>query len=1165
MTASMDRPEPVPEPHGSLASPSFVSLVVVQALGTINDNVFRWLTVPIAVHWWGTQHEPLVLSLGLVLFTLPFLLLANLSGWLSDRFAKRTVIIGCKALEIGLAVFLMAAILGGHVESMMLAVFLIGAQAALFSPAKYACIPENLPTEKLSAGNGIMGLVTVLSAALGTVLAYWLYDQTKPDGRVNAMLSASVVLGLAIVGTVLSLAIRSGPAARPDLPFPVNPFSGLVSQMRVLIGDKTLLRTALGIMFFWSLASLVQMNVVTFTDELGFPKSASGELLAVLVLGVGTGSVLAGVWSAGRVELGLVPPGATLVAIFALGLYLVGGRVEPESALAAQWAWRLSEILLFCLGAGAGLFNVPLDSNLQDRSPVEQRGSILSASNFLTFSGMLMCAGLFYVLKDVLHLSARQIFLVLGLATIPVAVYVWLLLPKASVRFWFHFTLALMYRMKVRGMENVPRTGGMLMVPNHVTWVDGFLLQAFLPRDIRFVAFSANVEKGIGGWISRLFGTIPINNSDGPKALVKSLQLAKQALMNGDCVCIFAEGTLTRTGQMQPFQRGMMKILDGTNVPVVPIYLEGLWGSIFSFRDGKFFKKWPRKWPYPVTIHVGQPIAKLESHWHAQRAVEALGVVAAQQRKDSDMIPPQRFLRMCRSKWSEDKLADSTGDVLKGREVLIRTLVLRRLLSRTLAPDERMVGVLLPPSIGACLVNAALPLMGRVGINLNYTAGVDTLNSCIEQTGIRHVLTSRKFMEKVKITLNAEYVYLEDFKEKVTGSDKLVAAALAYAAPAWLLDRVCGLHKQGPDDLLTIIFTSGSTGKPKGVMLSHANVNSNLDAIDGLFQLKRQDGFLGILPFFHSTGYTATLWSVLTLLPKGVYHYNPLDARVIGDLCQKHKVTILITTPTFLRTYYKRCDKEQLSGLDLVICGAEKLPRELATAFEEKFGIAPIEGYGTTELSPLAAVNVPDHRSAEVEQKGTKIGTVGRPIPQTMAKVIDTDTGADLGLDTPGLLCIKGPNVMLGYYKQPELTAKSITDGWYSTGDIARLDAEGFITITDRQSRFSKIGGEMVPHLSIEERLLEILKTGDDRDQELKLAVTSVPCDKKGERLIVLHKPLPKPVDEVHKALENCGLPNLWLPSRDAFIPVDDIPVLGTGKVDLRGLKALALEKTASA
>jgi acyl-[acyl-carrier-protein]-phospholipid O-acyltransferase/long-chain-fatty-acid--[acyl-carrier-protein] ligase len=425
------------------------------------------------------------------------------------------------------------------------------------------------------------------------------------------------------------------------------------------------------------------------------------------------------------------------------------------------------------------------------------------------------------------------------------------------------------------------------------------------------------------------------------------------------------------------------------------------------------------------------------------------------------------------------------------------------------------------------------------------------------------VLTSRKFLEKVKITLNAEYVYLEDFKEKVTGTDKLTAAALAYAAPAWLLDRVCGLHKQGPDDLLTIIFTSGSTGKPKGVMLSHANVNSNLDAIDGLFQLTRQDAFLGILPFFHSTGYTATLWSVLTLLPKGVYHYNPLDARVIGDLCQKHKVTILITTPTFLRTYYKRCDKEQLASLDLVICGAEKLPRELAVAFEEKFGIAPIEGYGTTELSPLAAVNVPDHRSPEVEQKGTKIGTVGRPIPQTMAKVIDTETGADLGLDTPGLLCIKGPNVMLGYYHQPELTAKLITDGWYSTGDIAKLDAEGFITITDRQSRFSKIGGEMVPHLTIEERLLEIVKTGDERDQELKLAVTSVPCDKKGERLIVLHKTLPKPVEEVHKALENCGLPNLWLPARDAFVEVDDIPVLGTGKVDLRGLKALALEKTA--
>jgi acyl-[acyl-carrier-protein]-phospholipid O-acyltransferase/long-chain-fatty-acid--[acyl-carrier-protein] ligase len=1156
---------------GQLFSPAFLGLTLVQVLGTINDGVFRWLTVPIAVHILAgndpdkaRSSESFLLSIGLVAFTVPYLVLANVAGALADRFAKRSVIIACKIAEVFLAALLVIAILSGNVPFMLATVFMIGAQSALFAPAKFGSIPELLPTERISAGNGLMGLVTVVSAAGGTVLAYWLYEQTKPVGTSNLWITATAVLGIAIVGWLASYFCRSAPAQRPGLPLPINPFSGLTAQLRELITRKKLFRASLGVMFFWSLASLVQMTVVSLTDELGVPKSASGELLAIVVLGVGSGSVLAAWMSRDRVELGIVPLAATGIVIFSIAIYVLtlGMTADQPRAVAATWRWL--EALLFLQGACAGAFNVPLDSFLQDRSPPEKRGEILSASNFLTFTGILCCAGLFYLLKDVLQLSARQVFLLTGLASLPVAAYVWWFLPKHWVRVLFGMVLGTVYRVRVHGLEHLPRTGGVVLAPNHVTWVDGFILSFFIPRDIRFIAFAGNIERGIGKWISDLFGTIPINNTEGPKALVKSLQFAKAALRDGDCICIFAEGTLTRSGQVQPFQRGLVKIIDGVDVPVLPMYLDGLWGSIFSFRDGRFFKKWPRKWPYPVDIHIGPPLRKVTDIALVREGVDELGIAAARTRKDRDMIPPQKFLRACRQKWSQPKLADSSGEAISGKDVLIRTLVLRRLLGRQLGTDEQMVGVLLPPSIGGCLVNAALPLMGKIAINLNYTATPATLNACIAQTKIRHVLTSRKFIEKVKFELDAPYVFLEDLKPTVTLPDKLIAAGMATLAPVTFLDRYCGLHKQSPDDLLTIIFTSGSTGVPKGVMLSHSNVASNLEAIDGLFQLKPTDAFLGILPFFHSTGFTATLWTVLTLQPQGVYHYNPLDARVIGDLVQKHQVTIVITTPTFLRTYYKRCDKEQLASLKLLIVGAEKLPQDLALAVQEKFGVFPTEGYGATETSPLAAVNVPDYRSTDVTQVGNKPGTVGRAIPHTRVRVIDPDTGEVLGLDQPGVLCVKGPNVMKGYYNQPELTAKVINDGWYSTGDIAKIDADGFITITDRQSRFSKIGGEMVPHLSIEEKLVAILRAGDE-DQELKAVVTSVPCEKKGERLIVLHKPLDRPVDDVHKALEDSGLPNLWLPSRDAYYEVQDIPVLGTGKVDLRGMKKLALDLTGQA
>ncbi len=262
-----------------------------------------------------------------------------------------------------------------------------------------------------------------------------------------------------------------------------------------------------------------------------------------------------------------------------------------------------------------------------------------------------------------------------------------------------------------------------------------------------------------------------------------------------------------------------------------------------------------------------------------------------------------------------------------------------------------------------------------------------------------------------------------------------------------------------------------------------------------------------------------------------------------------------------MRSYIRRCEPEDFARLNLVITGAERLPPDVAEAFEKRFGVRPHEGYGTTELSPVVSANIPPSRLPGEFQVGHREGTVGQPMPGVAVKVVDLDTGADLGPDKSGMLLVKGPNVMRGYLGRPDLTAEVMRDGWYVTGDIAVIDDDGFIRITGRQSRFSKIGGEMVPHLRIEEALCEVLKPGEE--DQVRLAVTAVPDARKGERIVVLHTGLSCPVDQLCRDLASTGLPPLWVPSPDSFCQVDAIPVLGTGKLDLKRVKELALEKFA--
>jgi len=1152
--------ETKPAAKEGLWSVSFASYLAMNLMTVINDSMFRWLVVPIAKYR-ATQglpeeqiagRESLILGLGLGCFILPFMVFSPWSGWLADRFSKRRVTIALKAAEFVIMIAGLIAISYGNLTVMFVVLFLMGTQSALLTTTKFGIIPELVPRNQLSAANGLAGFVTLIGVIVGTVAGNGLYSLTGPDGTSQLWISAVVLLSIAGMGFLASFPIDRVAACNPAMPFPANLVRSSIRDMRLVMQNRAIRRVTFGIVFFWSLASLSQMNIDTFVNnELGMSQTEVGPFLAVLSIGVGLGSVLAGWWSGGRVELGMVPLGTLIMTAASILAYF-----SSTSSV-------LFGISLFLIGLGGGLFNVPLNAFIQERSPHGSLGAILAAGNQLIAVGMILVAVLFPFLQNQLSMSSNEVFLLAGIATLPILIYACWLIPQATIRFIVWLISRTMYRVRTYGIENIPDQGPALLVANHVTWLDGILVLLASSRPIRMIAWADYVKGPILSRLSNLFGIIPIKSSDGPRALLKSLNAARDALNNGELVCIFAEGQITRTGQLLKFERGMLRILEGTDADVIPVYLDELWGSLFSYHGGNFFWKKPRHWPYPVSISFGKSISNVDDVHVVRQAVLELSADSFARRKERRMIPAKRFIRQSRLAWKRTKCADSSGMELSGGRLLTGALAFHRLLTTSvLKPDVNNVGVLLPPSVGGILTNSALSLAGKVTVNLNYTLSEEVINYCIRSSGVKQVITSKRFLKQRPYNLEAEVVFMEDLLPKITGADKARALMTARFMPIGMLTKRLGLNHIKPDDLMTIVFTSGSTGEPKGVMLSHNNIISNLDSMTGIFNLTSEDTIAGVLPFFHSFGFTLTMWLVLCGDPSGVYHFNPLDAREIAKLCEKYKVSIVVATPTFLRTYLKRCTPEQMKTVNLAIVGAEKLQPELRNAWLEKYGIEPIEGYGATELSPVAAFNVPDSRisGGPSSPKGLRHGTVGRVAPGSVASVFNPETGEPLGTNQDGLIKIKGPNVMLGYLDQPKKTAEVIQDGWYNTGDIGRIDDDGFIEITGRQSRFSKIGGEMVPHIRIEQELTRILDEDDTDEPEVLCAVTAVPDARKGERIIVLHRPTKRPISEVIDELQKAGLPNLWIPAVESFREVDSLPLLGTGKLDLHRLKQVAME-----
>lgn len=496
------------------------------------------------------------------------------------------------------------------------------------------------------------------------------------------------------------------------------------------------------------------------------------------------------------------------------------------------------------------------------------------------------------------------------------------------------------------------------------------------------------------------------------------------------------------------------------------------------------------------------------------------------------------FVLTARKNWQRRCICDSTGKKLNYGQTLTAVMALSRKIDIVGAGQDK-IAIMLPPSVGAVLANLAATISGKITVNLNYTLSAQTRTAAIEQCGIKCIITSREFLKKANLEINhSGTVFIEDLVSDIKFIDKIRAYVTARFLPTKLLAK-------RKDEIATIIFSSGTTGTPKGIMLTHYNILSNINSIRKVIYLTHQDNLCSVLPFFHSFGFTCGLWLPLIVAASAVYTANPFDATEVGTNARRNNSTILLAPPTFLSHYARRLDSEDFANLRLVVGGAEKLKKQVADSFESKFGIRPLQGYGTTELSPAVSLNLPD---------ANKEGTVGRPLPDVEVKIIDLDTDQTAKQGQAGLIMVKGPNVMTGYLNMPQETAEVLKDGWYNTGDIGHIDEDGFLTITGRLSRFSKIAGEMVPHIGVEEVFLNALGTS-----EQLVAVTAVPDAKKGEELIVLYLPRAGTAEKLHDIITKSSLPNIWKPRRDNYIRIESMPTLGSGKLDVFKLKEIAL------
>jgi acyl-[acyl-carrier-protein]-phospholipid O-acyltransferase/long-chain-fatty-acid--[acyl-carrier-protein] ligase len=577
-----------------LADIRFEAFLWTQLLGAFNDNVYKMIVSIVAVRIaadsaLGSRY----LALAGAVFVLPFLLFAGYAGQLADRFSKSRVLQVTKFLEIGAMLLGIFALTSGRIEPLLAVLFLLATQANFFSPAKYGILPEIMDEAQLSRANGLLELTTfaaiVLGSSAGTLLhAHW---SNRP------VLMGGTLLAIAVAGSLLSLHIQKVPAFGSRLPFHANPFEEVIAGARDLRAQPPLAMSVIGISWFWFAGGLFQLALILAgTEVFHVSESQVGFLVTALAAGIGLGSIAAGTISGDRIELGLVPAGSAFMGVFSVALGLTHHYVFALACLAG-------------VGFSAGLFAVPLNAFLQEHADPALKGRILTTNNFANMLGVILASAVLWLLHDVAGWNSGLILLALGAVMLAGSLYIARILPGTTVRFLLWCAMTLLFRVRVEGAGRIPKTGGGLLVANHSSYADAVLVGQCTPRIPRFLMWRPIFNTPGIRFFFEVLHAIPIS-AESPKNTIHALRAARAAIEAGELVAIFPEGSITRTGEIEPFQRGFERIIDGLDTPIVPMYVSGLWGHPLSLKGGKLFASWEKVLRPVVNIRIGEPIRR---------------------------------------------------------------------------------------------------------------------------------------------------------------------------------------------------------------------------------------------------------------------------------------------------------------------------------------------------------------------------------------------------------------------------------------------------------------------------------------------------------------------------------------------------------------------------
>ena len=1134
---------------------AYVLVIFINAIVDLGDKIVLQNTI---FKVYNGSEQIVLTALVNALILLPFVMLFTPAGFLSDRFAKSKVLHHASKLALAIAVLIAGAWYLGMFKTALFLTFLLAAQSAIFSPAKYGLIKELFGKERLTEGNGLVQAVTIIAILLSSVLFSVIFEslldgtETTPSEILEHVWPITLILiVLAILQVWLTKKIPVILEGDKNLTFDWQKYLHmhyLKENFAIAASNRVIIESIVGLAIFFGVAQVV---LAIFGVHL---KEVSGEtntvvaqgIMALAGVGIAVGSVLTAKLSEKYIETGLIPIGA-------IGIVLTILAITKTSDL------YLLAVEFLTFGIFGGFLIVILNALIQYRAKAHELGRVMATSNFVQNWFMLIFLGL--TMYSALNgLDTDTLFHILIAVVAIGALYAFITLPQFLLRLVFKVIALFRYHLRIHGVENFPKDGAALLLGNHVSYIDWIVLSIASPRRVSFVIERTFYDKWYLQPIFKFFGVIPIS----ARASKDAFKAVKEKLEKGKIVCIFPEGALTRNGHLGKFQRGFELITKDIDVPIIPFYIRGLWGSRFSYAHEKL--------KYNVSIRernigvsFGKPLPSSTTASELKRVIFDLQIESWSKYIDTLSPIQHSWLKMAKTQGEKLCVADSTGAKLSNHKFAAVVFTFAREIAQKCA-DEHNIGIVLPTSAGSALVNMAVLSLGKTVVNLNYTANKISLAHAITLADINTIYTSRQFLTKLKakgidieeVLQSVDVVYVEDLKQRIKKIDVLKRWALIKLLPYKALEKIY-LEKSAMNQTAAILFSSGSEGTPKGIELTHKNFMANIKQFTNLLNMYDNDVVMATLPVFHSFGLTVTTLGPLLEGVPFICQPDPTDAESVGKLTAKYRGTLLFGTSTFFRIYVrsKKLHPLMFDSIRYVVAGAEKLSVDVSEMFKKKFGLNIHEGYGTTETSPGISANIPDVLNTDFWQiqTGTKPGTVGMPFPGTSLKIVDPDTFEALPVGEEGMVLIGGTQVMKGYLKEPKKTAEVIKeiDGvrWYITGDKGKIDEDGFLTIVDRYSRFIKIGGEMISLTAVEEEIRKIIP------EEVEIVAAGVPDSKKGEKIVLFyHGDINE--KELKSLIAASNLNPLMKPS--VYHYLDEMPKLGSGKTDLKKAKQLAME-----